>query len=275
MATNYLLENRRYRPSQIAAVLLVTSGIVLATLSAPPKDAPRTPSARAADRRAEALGGGFDWVYAGGIGILTAALVLSALMGIWQEKTYRLHGDVWQEGLFYSVSIGSTTQTSGFASDHPSLPLARQHFLSLPLFAPLLPSLPSTLSALSAQSAPTQLSLLPLLPPSSARVSFLPQLVALLGVDLKLELPIKQIWTALALNVLTQAVCVTGVNRLTSRVSSLTTTLILTLRKATSLFLSIWFYQAGQAGLGIWLGGLLVLGEFTRFCSSCSCPPLD
>jgi hypothetical protein len=83
----------------------------------------------------------------------------------------------------------------------------------------------------------------------------------MLGVDLKLELPVKQIWTALALNVLTQAVCVTGVNRLTSRVSSLTTTLILTLRKALSLFLSIYFYQAGQAGLGIWLGGFLVLGE--------------
>jgi UDP-xylose/UDP-N-acetylglucosamine transporter B4 len=145
------------------------------------------------------------------------------------------------------------------------LPVYWQHFLSLPLFAPLFPSLPSTLATLSAQSSPTQLSLLPLLPPSLALSpdgpSWLPRLVDMLGVDLKLELPVKQIWTALALNVLTQAVCVTGVNRLTSRVSSLTTTLILTLRKALSLFLSIYFYQAGQAGLGIWLGGFLVLGE--------------
>jgi hypothetical protein len=114
------------------------------------------------------------------------------------------------------------------------------------------------------QSAPTQLSLLPLLSPSScinSSTSYLSSLVNYLGVDLKLQIPIKQIWTALLLNVATQAVCVTGVNRLTSKVSSLTTTLILTLRKAVSLFLSIWWYQAGQAGLGIWLGGGLVLSE--------------
>jgi UDP-xylose/UDP-N-acetylglucosamine transporter B4 len=105
MVTNYLLQGRRYRPSQVVAVILVTAGIVLATLSAPPKGAPRTPSAAAADARTEALQGRFDWIYATGIAILTAALVLSALMGIWQEKTYRLYGDVWQEGLFYSVSL--------------------------------------------------------------------------------------------------------------------------------------------------------------------------
>ncbi|CAE6367211.1 unnamed protein product [Rhizoctonia solani] len=49
----------------------------------------------------------------------------------------------------------------------------------------------------------------------------------------------------LAFNIITQAVCVTGVNNLTSQVSSVTTNLVLTARKAASLCLSIWWFGSG------------------------------
>ncbi|KAG8691756.1 golgi uridine diphosphate-N- acetylglucosamine transporter [Ceratobasidium sp. 423] len=49
----------------------------------------------------------------------------------------------------------------------------------------------------------------------------------------------------LAFNIITQAVCVTSVNNLTSQVSSVTTNLVLTARKAASLCLSIWWFGSG------------------------------
>lgn len=55
----------------------------------------------------------------------------------------------------------------------------------------------------------------------------------------KLFFNIPTVYIPLALNTLTQLVCVAGVNRLTTRVSALTVTLVLVVRKATSLVLSI------------------------------------
>ncbi|EUC55678.1 UDP-N-acetylglucosamine transporter, putative [Rhizoctonia solani AG-3 Rhs1AP] len=49
----------------------------------------------------------------------------------------------------------------------------------------------------------------------------------------------------LVFNIITQAVCVRGVNNLTSQVSSVTTNLVLTARKAASLCLSIWWFGSG------------------------------
>jgi UDP-xylose/UDP-N-acetylglucosamine transporter B4 len=54
--------------------------------------------------------------------------------------------------------------------------------------------------------------------------------------------PIPIEFVILGLNVLTQVVCVAGVNRLTSRVSSLTVTLILVVRKAVSLIVSLMLF---------------------------------
>ena len=61
----------------------------------------------------------------------------------------------------------------------------------------------------------------------------------------------------LCANTLTQLFCVVGVNRLTGRVSSLTVTLILTVRKAVSLLLSVAVY-GGQANAMMWSGAALV-----------------
>ncbi|KAF9782356.1 UAA transporter [Thelephora terrestris] len=51
--------------------------------------------------------------------------------------------------------------------------------------------------------------------------------------------PIPIAFVILGLNVFTQLICAAGVNRLTSRVSSLTVSLILVVRKAVSLFVSL------------------------------------
>ena len=78
---------------------MITAGVVLATLSAPHK-----PSSRAATTQ-DAAGIESDaWLYVWGITLLSMALVVSTLLGLWQEETYARYGKQWREGLFYSVS---------------------------------------------------------------------------------------------------------------------------------------------------------------------------
>ncbi|KII85740.1 hypothetical protein PLICRDRAFT_144289 [Plicaturopsis crispa FD-325 SS-3] len=62
-------------------------------------------------------------------------------------------------------------------------------------------------------------------------------------------------WSYLILgtNLISQLICVSGVNKLTSQVSSVSTNLVLTMRKAISLCFSIWWFGNGwnyQLGLG-------------------------
>lgn len=61
--------------------------------------------------------------------------------------------------------------------------------------------------------------------------------------------PIPTAFVILGLNVFTQLVCVAGVNRLTSRVSSLTVTLTLAVRKAVSLIVSLTLF--GDRGMDL------------------------
>lgn len=81
------------------------------------------------------------------------------------------------------------------------------------------------------------------------------------------------------MNVFTQGLCINGVNRLTSvgslplkhpfsgadqslpsqKVSSVSVNLILTLRKAVSLAISVWYYGSGF-NKGLVLGASMVLG---------------
>ncbi|PBK65653.1 UAA transporter [Armillaria solidipes] len=68
-------------------------------------------------------------------------------------------------------------------------------------------------------------------------------------------------YPALLLNTLTQLVCVAGVNRLTTRVNSLTVTLVLVVRKAVSLVLSVAMRQtANNVDMRLlWAGAAMVL----------------
>jgi len=60
-------------------------------------------------------------------------------------------------------------------------------------------------------------------------------------------------------NLFTQLICVSGVNQMTSRVSSVTTNLVLTTRKAFSLCLSVWIFR------GEWNSGLIIGAIFVFF----------
>lgn len=67
----------------------------------------------------------------------------------------------------------------------------------------------------------------------------------------------------LGANLISQLICVSGVNRLSSQVSSVSTNLVLTARKALSLCLSVWWFGNGwnaQLGVGavmVFLGSVL------------------
>lgn len=64
-------------------------------------------------------------------------------------------------------------------------------------------------------------------------------------------------WFYLLMNVVTQYVCIRGVFILTTECTSLTVTLVVTLRKFVSLIFSILYFR-NQFTLWHWLGTLLV-----------------
>ena len=75
----------------------------------------------------------------------------------------------------------------------------------------------------------------------------------------KLGLHVPSYYVSLALNVFTQLLCINGVNRLTSRVSSLSVSLVLVVRKAVSLVISVVLLN-GQAGsISLWFGAAAVM----------------
>lgn len=246
MLAGYFLRGRRYTPTQIASVLLVTAGVIISTLATTPESG---------DDSASTSSGPSAATYFAGIGLLTAALFVSAVMGLYQEQTYGVYGKQhWQEGLFYN------------------------HFLSLPLFALRAstlqnewrmaqagqqmwigwgaPSISQHASALKhsfwRKKNVDQASFHSLLSPGAiydlrqwfkvafGSLSFLPigfgsatSSLPSIGIIMPILIP------ALALNVLTQLICVNGVNRLTAMCSSLTVTLVLVVRKAVSLAISV------------------------------------
>ena len=156
-----------------------------------------------------------------GLTILFIAQVLSAIMGLYTEETYRIYGPHWRENLFYS------------------------HFLALPLFIPFLPSLHRQFLRLA----------------SSPEIGFLiPSAKSSLPLNVQEILSTIRIPRQLAyltLNVLTQYACIRGVNLLASAASALTVTIVLNIRKLVSLLLSIWLFE-NQLSVGTLLGAVVV-----------------
>lgn len=194
----YLFLQKRYSFLQILSVALVSVGAVLSALSG--SSSTSSLSLNPDDAK----------LYLTGIGMLLGSLICTATLGLLQEKTYKIHGPAWKEGLFYT------------------------HFLALPIFLPLITDIRQGLNSLhrvaSFQSGPN--------------AALVPYIVLLA-------------------NLVTQFVCVTGVNQLSSRVSSVSTNIALTVRKALSLCLSVWWFGNpwnNQLGVGagmVFLGSLL------------------
>ncbi|ODO06968.1 hypothetical protein I350_04331 [Cryptococcus amylolentus CBS 6273] len=251
MMTGYLVGKRRYSAGQVFAGILITAGIILATLSKPKPppimriqdDGLSTSSSAPIPKVDDTTGRSWisaDHEYFLGIVILAGALVLSALLGLYQEQTYKVYGRQWKEALFYG------------------------HFLSIPLFSPFYSELVSTYRNY-ASSAPMTLISLPLpsqslftsLKSSPAPPTTSPTLNKLISWQ---DLLIPSALFALALNLFTQGLCVRGVNRLTTQVNAVTVNLILTVRKAVSLGISVWYYGSGATSGLIIGGGMVLLG---------------
>ncbi|THH13323.1 hypothetical protein EW146_g6882 [Bondarzewia mesenterica] len=263
MLMGWLIMRRRYTLTQVFSVLLVTFGVVLTTFSAsvPKKKA----SASSHDAALHS--------YITGIAILTLALVFSGFLGIVQDKTYSHYGNYTKptnssappNGAFRpKTSETSKTETKDDRPDTWQESMFYLHFLSLPIFilvrhdiatqaqallsSPALHlSLPFRLPASPLPHTPTSLYLQtssPLPPPAPP--------LQTLTLTLPSALP------ALFLNTLTQLLCVAGVNRLTTRVTSLTVTLILVVRKAVSLVLSVMLFKQEASWGMLWAGACLV-----------------
>ncbi|KAL2919613.1 golgi uridine diphosphate-N-acetylglucosamine transporter [Polyrhizophydium stewartii] len=92
MLLSWGLFKKSFSHSQIFGVVLVTIGIVLATLRTSSSGPSTTPDAPAS-------------VWLTGILVLTLALVLACFLGQMQQHTYTQYGQQWREGLFYTHAL--------------------------------------------------------------------------------------------------------------------------------------------------------------------------
>lgn len=95
MLLGWFIHAKVYSKNQIFGVLLVTIGVITTTLVT-------------SQQSLKIQGTVYEWTV--GISMLTLSVIVSCLLGHYQEITYLKYGKQWREGLFYT------------------------HFLSLPLF---------------------------------------------------------------------------------------------------------------------------------------------
>ncbi|QRV73194.1 UDP-N-acetylglucosamine transporter YEA4 [Ceratobasidium sp. AG-Ba] len=238
---------KRYTPTQIISVLIVTIGVAMSTLSSlSHKRSKRT------DDTMSVTSVSYQEQFVG-LAFLTLALVLSSLMGFAQERTYAMFGRHWEEGMFYL------------------------HFLALPMFA--FPGIGGDLVQqikVANASPKVEVSLPGLVAPmhsfvksSSAfrpggplgqyPVGIVDWIMGKIMAFPLLAFTLPSFYIPLAINVFTQFLCVGGVHRLTSRVSSLTVTLVLVVRKAVSLWISVVLVGGSKGDIWLWGGALAVV----------------
>jgi UDP-xylose/UDP-N-acetylglucosamine transporter B4 len=225
MAAGYLY-GKRYSRAQTVAVIVLSTGVVLAAWSDSVNKVVlpchivfycffflhwRNPILTAFGTQAPSGDSSTKVAFSTGLVILFIAQVLSAAMGLYTETTYKIYGPQWRENLFYS------------------------HVLSLPLFLPFAPAMVGTAKTL-AQS---------------------PSLALFHEFGARTHVPSQ--FAYLAANVLTQYACIRGVNLLAAASSALTVTIVLNIRKLVSLLLSIWLFGNSLA-LGTIFGAILVFG---------------
>ena len=229
MLVFYFFSGRRYPPIKIFAVLLLFVGVVIAAVADAYSKTPEVFSATVSSPDAEDPGSKLSLPVpsadvlrqqAPGFVLLASALLLSAFMGLYSDGLYATYGRsaaITSESLFYS------------------------HTLSLPYFAFQLPELTDQFFYLAATSAPLSASL------ATGPVSKLPSILE----SIPTAVPM------LLLNAMTQYVCISGVNRLSAKSSSLTVSIVLNVRKLVSLLLSIWLF-GNRLPAGVVFGAALV-----------------
>lgn len=228
----------RYSLLQITSVLLVTFGVILSTISTSPSPPP-SPSS---DADSSASSPVVLSKYFIGISLLFLALFLSSLMGIWQEITFQRYGkDHWQEAIFYShaLSMPLLGLRTGNLKEEVGLAMASEKaWMGINAASQGRLSPPLESKGGSVWPPPGGIWDFSALLPSPLLSSLLP--------SAGFYLP--SIFPLLALNILTQLACINGVNRLTARVSSVAVTLVLVVRKAVSLAISVLLVGGARGG---------------------------
>jgi UDP-xylose/UDP-N-acetylglucosamine transporter B4 len=108
---SHMLLLLRYSTGQVLAVILVTVGVIWATMATTNVES-KVWSLRELKTFMNCLTNNYKLQkdssassnFSLGIAILSIAMVLSACLGLLQEVTYRKYGKAWREGLFYTVS---------------------------------------------------------------------------------------------------------------------------------------------------------------------------
>ncbi|KAL7749393.1 golgi uridine diphosphate-N- acetylglucosamine transporter [Sorochytrium milnesiophthora] len=199
LAMGVLLLKRRYSTAQYMGVVLVTIGVIVSTWAS---HAPSSSQAAAATGSTPQRVSDYTF----GIVLLCLALVLSGLLGVYQEITYSRYGRYWRENLFYT------------------------HFYALPFFLFFRHDLMRDMVQYN-QS------------PHFAQACTADSGTCHVFGSVATLLPIPDMWAKLIINTLTQYACIAGVHKLSAVTTSLTLNLVLTLRKFVSLSLSFLLFN--------------------------------
>ncbi|KAF8498485.1 UAA transporter [Russula emetica] len=227
MLMGWLLSRKSYTISQVLSVLVVTVGVIMTTLSSNHRQGTVNASLGAPTSR-----------YLMGIGILTLALILSGLLGVVQDKTLASFTALTQMGTKPKVANSPPSTEAAGLPDVWQESMFYLHFLALPLFLFIRHDLTVQARALLSSQAPASTFSVPLAAAQFTLPAVLPALLA---------------------NTLTQLLCTAGVNRLTTRVPAVTVTLVLVVRKAVSLVLSVVLFDGSDVTWGmLWSGAFFV-----------------
>ncbi|KAH8550443.1 UAA transporter [Umbelopsis sp. PMI_123] len=227
MFMGWLLLSKKYSKGQVLAVILVTVGVIWATIASTKVESKSETDSSSA--------------VALGITILSIAMVLSACLGLLQEVTYRKYGKAWREGLFYT------------------------HGLSLPIFLFFYKDIWTQLQIYNQSPLVSPLQLV-------EKIPFAGDIISASLANILTSIQIPKLWYYLIMDVLTQYVCISGVNRMTAVSSSLTLNLVLNLRKFTSLVISIVYFK-NPFDIGAFFGSVLVFIGTVMYTQSASWPP--
>jgi len=152
-----------------------------------------------------------------GILILIFSSFIGALMTIYQEYMFREYPNSWKECLFY------------------------KHLLSLPMFFLLIPQLNEQWNLFrSSPKLPLQ--------------NYIPILNLPLSIS---NIEIQGIWLYVAANIISQYICISSIQKLSSIISSVSLTLILNVRKFVSLLVSVILFK-NNFPIWSWIGSIMV-----------------
>jgi hypothetical protein len=243
-----------------------------------------TPASAAAGATASGAGPAYMLTWAIGVGILTAVLCLQSVLGEYQNWTGRTFGKKAAAPAPVPASTASSTPSPSPSQKGPGLAeegMFYMHFFSLPVLALLLlvrPTSPDSSSpfplTLTTSGVEERLRLWGASPPCS---EYLPEVVAREGTGLVTRVAasgvssllslagqssLPAMWLFVLLNVVTQYACIRGVYALISATDNLTVNVVLTVRKAVSVIVSI--VSFGNTFTSVhWVGASLVfLGAY-------------